>query len=580
MPTPNLDSRNMSEEDPWDAFGDDENDDDDGNQEEKAVLQSPTEPLALHLTQYFVTRHHRSSLGSLRVRVCKQRGNENDSGNDDDDELMSLWQAPFLQRGFQVVTQPQEKECDVLVLGCGTAEKGSESSSSLHLSTTTARTTKESSLVVPGGLVACWCQSQREITAVPQALLDADHWHVQKPEHLQLPLTRFDNNQQAACATSTWVIVTKWPVPIQSKTCPWLPSQYNVYAERQRVAEACVYLTASEREQRRRTTSSSSSSSLQNFPAASIQAAVEKLKSHGYCILPGLLDPVQCRLFGKTALEDLKKAAAILKRREGVDLLEPRNSTQEPASYRELSMREDLRMDLRHGPRLNRLRGAPHGCQPWTIRAATDLSLSSPERFLRGDPIIMEIVRKTMNPVDPALSPGNFGRHNFGGSGPDGSFVDLRVGPVGAIISLPGSADQAIHADTPHLFEIHDCLPAHYINVFTPGCAANPAVGQTALVHGSHRLSFTAQHLAQDNNASKKGWVDFLVRPSLTLGDVLLFDCRILHFGLANTSSSFVERPLLYTNCWQHWFHDPKNWDDQRPIFPAEVEGEDTKDDH
>ena len=139
--------------------------------------------------------------------------------------------------------------------------------------------------------------------------------------------------------------------------------------------------------------------------------------------------------------------------------------------------------------------------------------------------------------------------------------MDLRVGPVGAIISLPGSGDQALHSDTPHLMETYDCLPAHYINIFTPGNAADPAVGQTALVHGSHHLSFTA---TVDDN--KMSWIQNLVRPSLDLGDVLLFDCRILHFGLANTSNT-IERPLLYTNMTQHWFQDPKNWNDQRPIF-------------
>ena len=228
-------------------------------------------------------------------------------------------------------------------------------------------------------------------------------------------------------------------------------------------------------------------------------------------------------------------------------------------------MREDMRMDLRHGPKLRAWRGLV-GSRPWTITALESkerlaTQATNPDRFLRGHPVLLEIVRRTTNPVNPALSPGNWGRYNFGGRGPDGSFMDVRAGPVGAIISLPGSADQALHADTPHLMENYDCLPAHYINIFTPGSAAHPAVGQTALVHGSHRLSFTA---SVDDN--KMSWIQNMARPSLDLGDVLLFDCRILHFGLANTSPK-IERPLLYTNMTQHWFHDPKNWDDRRPIF-------------
>lgn len=52
----------------------------------------------------------------------------------------------------------------------------------------------------------------------------------------------------------------------------------------------------------------------------------------------------------------------------------------------------------------------------------------------------------------------------------------------------------------------------------------------------------------------------------MTPGDVVLFDCRILHFGLSNRSDS-IERVVLYSNTTQAWFHDPKNWDDRQRIF-------------
>ena len=34
-------------------------------------------------------------------------------------------------------------------------------------------------------------------------------------------------------------------------------------------------------------------------------------------------------------------------------------------------------------------------------------------------------------------------------------------------MSLPGCADQTIHADTPHIY-VHTKLPAHYVNLFMP----------------------------------------------------------------------------------------------------------------
>ena len=56
-----------------------------------------------------------------------------------------------------------------------------------------------------------------------------------------------------------------------------------------------------------------------------------------------------------------------------------------------------------------------------------------------------------------------------------------------------------------------------------------------------------------------------LVNP-LQLGDVILFDCCILHFRLANNSND-IKQPLLYVNMMHEWFHDPKNWDNQQRFF-------------
>ncbi|KAL7572755.1 hypothetical protein ACA910_009019 [Epithemia clementina (nom. ined.)] len=406
-------------------------------------------------------------------------------------------------------------------------------------------------------------------------------------------------------------ICPKWVCPIQDQACPWLGYNNNnnkllLDKERQRLDQASVYTTVQEQETHR----------LSN---ASMDRAVHCLKTTGYCILPRLLDSATSQAFGRAALSDLDQAVQLLWQHESVDLWHPgKSQTLEPASYQELSMREDLRVDLRHGPALQQIRGAAAGSKPWTITAQTPLievgaaattddnSNNNNHCFLRGHVDLVDIVRRVMNPRQEQelqndsnsnssnaipLYQGNFGRWNFGGHGPDGSFVDLRVGPVGAIVSLPGSADQAVHADTPHLWEHVDDQPAHYINAFTPAISPHPLVGQTALVHASHRLLFCAQHANSSSSSSSSssvstpnimdaqedhdqpppstsadGWKSFVVRPYLNLGDVLLFDCRILHFGMANASSD-IRRPLLYTNMTQHWFHDPKNWDNERSIF-------------
>jgi hypothetical protein len=348
---------------------------------------------------------------------------------------------------------------------------------------------------------------------------------------------------------------TKHAVKVHSNTCPFLPTSHSVTAEYDRLQDATIALSASEVSKRLLTDSS-------------IQRAVRSMNEHGYCIIRNLMDPVECATWGQAVLDSVHEAAKILLDRDHVDIYHPHTSEFEPQSYRELTMREDLRLDLRHGGTLSRLRSKEDSGDENVIIGGTTRS----HGFLRGQESLLDIVRLTMNPKAGDLYKGNMGRYNFEGSGPDGSFQDLRVSPVGGVVSFPGAAEQALHADTPHLFENNPDLPAHYINIFAPGIPFDDKVGGTAFVHGSHNLEFTTKYCGNDNSRV----YPYLVRPSLTLGDVLLFDCRTLHFGMANTSSS-VERVLLYTNTTHAWFHDPKNWDNRSRIFKEEAENDRSK---
>eukprot|EP00978_Attheya_sp_CCMP212_P030479 scaffold112173_cov56-Attheya_sp.AAC.3 len=114
-------------------------------------------------------------------------------------------------------------------------------------------------------------------------------------------------------------------------------------------------------------------------------------------------------------------------------------------------------------------------------------------------------------------------------------------------------------------------------------------MGGTAVVHGFHSLSVTAHLMStetDDNDDSKhvsltENGVSMaqqqeelhqcIIRPPLALGDVLIFDCCILHFGLANrcppplpipNDSSCIDmsrwRPILYMSTTHAWFHGPK----------------------
>lgn len=96
--------------------------------------------------------------------------------------------------------------------------------------------------------------------------------------------------------------------------------------------------------------------------------------------------------------------------------------------------------------------------------------------------------------------------------------------------------------------------------------------GQTAFVVGTHQMSEAA--IAMTHADAQQYLEARLIRPQLTSGDALLFDCRVLHFGLANWShlkrAPVTEkdwRMMLYVNYHQQWFQDPKNWNDAQRLF-------------
>ena len=106
-------------------------------------------------------------------------------------------------------------------------------------------------------------------------------------------------------------------------------------------------------------------------------------------------------------------------------------------------------------------------------------------------------------------------------------------------------------------------MPGHYYNCFLYGGEASnePAAGQTGFVPGSHFCEACAAVVKDAPRNVAAG----IVRPRLSSGDALIFDARILHFGLPNRSST--RRAIVYCNHTEYWFRDPKNWDDRVSVF-------------
>ena len=276
---------------------------------------------------------------------------------------------------------------------------------------------------------------------------------------------------------------------------------------------------------------------------AYVDRAARVLRKEGLVILPGLLDAADADALCRDALDDFERCRQELVKKGKGDLA----VAQQQHNHRELAMREDLRCDLRGTPSLTSEEGA------------------SRRDRLRQNEAIREICRRAATAPASSNREGNYGLWNFDLGGPGAPKKALDAGQLGAGVALPGCAEQALHAAAPHLYDgIH--LPGHYYNCFLYGGEASnePKAGQTGFVPGSHFCVACATLVKDPPRNVAAG----IVRPRLASGDALIFDARILHFGLPNRSSK--RRAIVYCNHTEYWFRDPKNWDDRVSVFGSD----------
>lgn len=140
---------------------------------------------------------------------------------------------------------------------------------------------------------------------------------------------------------------------------------------------------------------------------------------------------------------------------------------------------------------------------------------------------------------------------------------DQRLFFYGAVVSEPTARAQAQHADGGHLFyETHGKdqphCPAHCVNVFVPlvDIADDPSLGPTEFWPGSHKIggSYNGDGIPLAGNR----------------GDVILFDYRVIHRGMANEGSR--SRPVFYATHTRPWFSDVLNFPEERLIDSKDVE--------
>ena len=150
----------------------------------------------------------------------------------------------------------------------------------------------------------------------------------------------------------------------------------------------------------------------------------------------------------------------------------------------------------------------------------------------------------------------------------------------GVVYSDPGSPAQYWHIDSPHVSEDH--LPAHALNVMIALHDTPLSMGPTELAKGSHRLTNHLQNPAlvsdelvyQHETTTPEQLVAHTEQvvpegfsSALSAGSCLIFDDRILHRGLGNSSDS--RRSMVYFSYRQKGYSENTHFEAQRSVYDA-----------
>ncbi len=132
----------------------------------------------------------------------------------------------------------------------------------------------------------------------------------------------------------------------------------------------------------------------------------------------------------------------------------------------------------------------------------------------------------------------------------------------GAIPSLSGSGPTDTHRDVYPMLNTslnndlasHDIhLPPYYLTVFIPLVEITLENGPTEFIKGSHRKS-----MVDEENAK-------IYAPTLSPGDLVIFDGRTLHRGTPNRTDR--EKLIAYITFVANWYHD-QTFEINNYLFP------------
>lgn len=137
---------------------------------------------------------------------------------------------------------------------------------------------------------------------------------------------------------------------------------------------------------------------------------------------------------------------------------------------------------------------------------------------------------------------------------------DAKLQYCGLIYSMPNSADQPWHQDGAPLFDKFEIgnvdLPPYALNIFIPLQDVDEALGPTEFFPQSH-VNKNASKINEDVEKASKRFP--VIAPSLSFGDILLYDYRICHRGTQNLCINKT-RAMLYLMYTRPWFVEHINF--------------------
>jgi hypothetical protein len=213
------------------------------------------------------------------------------------------------------------------------------------------------------------------------------------------------------------------------------------------------------------------------------------------------------------------------------------------------------RLDTDSGEREYALgQGVKHGFREIVMRSPGRYEISL---LYSTAPDCLESLKQILSPIVPPLLEAT-------------DWNEVSICNLSLVISTPGSSEQGWHADGGHV-NLQKHLPCHVMNVFVPLHDLTFAMGPTEIRPGTH---FHTRNLAPMMLAAAcRKTLRRPVAPILATGDILIFDYRVLHRGLAN--KTMQNRNFLVLTVAKPWFKDILNFPKRSLEDPATGNGDD-----